>query len=121
MLNKTVVTKTLGKSFAESLDEPFVTFFGEEWSRRQIVDRLHLANMTAVRRLENLFKRLRVKTVEQLSTLDPYSLYRTRGVGATQLFVAMCLLDVHGYDPVSWWDAFDEKSKSKMRKRKQAA
>jgi len=118
MLSHEAVEYALGKSFADTLDGPFVNLLGRDWTRREIVEELRLANMTAVRRLENNLKRLKVTTASRLAEIDPFSLYRMRGIGDAQLFVAMSLLDAHGYDPVNWWDAFDEKSHVKAKRHK---
>lgn len=117
-LSRTVLETRLGKTFADVLDEPFVTLLDTPMSRREVVDNLQLANMVAVRRLENTLKKLRIYTAAQLAKVDPMSLYRKRGVGTTQIFVAMCLLDFHGYDPVSWWDNFGNKPKRNAQLRK---
>lgn len=117
-LSRTAVEMHLGKTFADTLDAPFVTLLDVQMSRREVVDNLQLANMIAVRRLENTLKKLKIFTAKQLSEVDPMSLYRKRGVGSTQLFVAMSLLDFHGYDCISWWDNFDHKPKGAAHKRK---
>ena len=116
MLSRTAVETCLSKSFADTLDEAFVTLLGVSMSRRDVVDSLRLANMIAVRRLEKTLVRIKVSTPQQLAATDPLSLYRLKGVGETQVFVAMSLLDHHGYDPVSWWDAFDSKPKRRRAK-----
>jgi hypothetical protein len=118
MLTHDTVVYALGKTFADTLDSHFVTLLGRDWTRREVVEELRLANMTAVRRLENNLKKLKVTTAERLAEIDPFSLFRMKGIGDAQLFVAMSLLDAYGYDPISWWDEFDVKSKVKAKRRK---
>lgn len=115
MLSRTAVETCLSKSFADTLDDAFVTLLGVSMSRRDVVDTLQLANMIAVKRLEKTLARIKVLSPQQLAETDPMSLYRLKGVGETQVFVAMSLLDSHGFDPVSWWDAFDTKHRAKRR------
>lgn len=116
MLSREIVEPHLGKTFADSLDAPFVVFFRRTWTRRNVVDNLNLANMLAVVRLARVLERLRIQTPAQLASVDPMSLYRVKGVGSTQVFVAMSLLACFGYDPLSWWDAFIPTRTAQQRK-----
>ena len=118
MLSRTVIESKIGKRFADTLDEPFVVLCGETWTRRLVVELMGLANLVAVKRLEKALKKLSVDRAPMLYDIDPMSLYRMKGVGDTQVFVAMSLLHAHGYDPVLWWDNFDEKPKAKANRRK---
>lgn len=104
MLKRSTVEKTIGKSFADKLDEvvldagPNLSF-----SRRQMVDELGCANFIAAVRLAKVLRRLDIRTALQLSRTDPFSLARARGIGETALFVAMCILEAHGFNVEKWW------------------
>ncbi len=104
MLNRDVVNATIGKTFADKLDEVvFAVSDKLTFSRRDMIETLKCGNFNAATRLEKALKKLDIKTPAQLYKLDPYSLVRLKTIGETSLFVAMCILDLAGYDVVKWW------------------
>ncbi len=103
MLTRKVVETTIGKTFADKLDEVVFESGSLTYSRRQMVDDLGCANFGAASRLEKALKKLGIKTVAQLYKTDPFSIVRTRGIGETSIFVAMCILDNSGYSVTQWW------------------
>jgi hypothetical protein len=68
-----------------------------------MVEKLGCANFVAAARLAKVLRKLGIKTPLQLSRMYPFSLVRTRGIGEAAMYVAMCILDANGYDPVKWW------------------
>lgn len=117
MLSRKHVESKIGKTFADKLDEPYVRLLGEDYSRRDIVEKLQIGNFNAATRLAKVLSRLGVTTVPKLHQIDPHSLYRTKGVGDASMFVAMSLVWATGGDPIAWWDKFDAK-KAKRQKAK---
>lgn len=109
MLERKVVESTIGKTFADSLD---VTIFevGElAYSRREMVEQLGCANFHAAVLLQGVLRRLKVKTAKDLYDMDPLSLARAKGIGATCIFVAMCILDANKFNVEKWWGWNQEK------------
>lgn len=108
MLNRDVVDATIGKTFADKLDEVvFAVSDTLTFTRREMIEVLKCGNFNAATRLEKALKKLGVKTPAQLYKMDPFSLVRIRSIGETSLFVAMCILDMAGYDVVKWWGWHD--------------
>lgn len=108
MLNRDIVNATIGKTFADKLDEVvFAVSDTLTFSRRDMIEVLKCGNFNAATRLEKALKKLGIKTPAQLYKLDPFSLVRIRSIGETSLYVAMCILDSAGYDVVKWWGWHD--------------
>lgn len=103
MIARTKVEKVIGKTFADKLDEQFFNIGELTYSRREFVEQIGCASFIAAVRLQNILKRLKITTVSQLHRMDPFSLLRTRGIGQSSIFVAMCILDFNGYDVMKWW------------------
>lgn len=103
MLDRKVVESTIGKTFADSLDETIFEVGELSYSRREMVEYLGCANFHAAALLQAVLKRLKIKTAKDLYDLDPLSLARAKGIGATSVFVAMCILDANKYDVEKWW------------------
>jgi hypothetical protein len=104
MITRSKIETIIGKTYADKLDE-LIFISGEiKFSRRDMVDTLGCANFIAAARLCKVLRRLNVTTVAQLYRLDPASLARTRGIGESSIFVAMCILDSHDYDILKWWN-----------------
>jgi hypothetical protein len=104
MLNRDVINTTIGKGFADLMDEKVMDISPSlSYTRREMVEDLGCANFIAASRLANVLKKLKIVTPLQLARTDPFSLVRTRGIGVTAMFVAMCILDANRYDPVKWW------------------
>ena len=74
-----------------------------QFTRDEAITKYQLANFKAIKNLEIQLKALNVKTVRRLFELDPASLLRTDGIGTVTLWVAMCILDKHGYNVAEWW------------------
>lgn len=104
MLNRDVVDATIGKGFADKLDEViFKASDGLSFTRREMVEQLGCANFLAAARLEKACKKLDINTPYKLYKTDPFSIVRVRGIGEAAIFVAMCILDSAGYNVVEWW------------------
>lgn len=129
MLKREKIEKIIGKGFADSIDAPIFQVHDWRYTRRQMVEVLGCANFIAAARLCKVLKRLKIESAAQLNRLDPYSLARTKGIGASSIFVAMCILDAAGYDVMKWWDykqdnvvkfsTFKHKAMVRASKRKQ--
>jgi len=104
MIGRETVEKTIGKGFADKLDE-FIFEVSQDlsYSRREMVDELGCANFIAAARLAKVLRKLKIYTPGQLHRLDPFSLARSKGIGESALFVAMCILEAKGYDVEKWW------------------
>jgi hypothetical protein len=104
MLTRNIVETTIGKTFADKLDEvifevsPKLTF-----TRRQMVEDLGCANFNAAALLQKALRKLSVETPAQLFRTDPFSIVRIKGIGETAMFVAMCILDYAQYNVQEWW------------------
>jgi len=104
MLTREKVEITIGKGFADKLDETIIHVSQDiSFTRREMVEKLGCANFLAAARLEKVLKKLRIFTPSQLHKTDPFSIVRIKGVGKAVMFVAMCILDSKGYDVVKWW------------------
>ena len=104
MLDRTKVETVIGKTFADKLDEEiFKVNINWFYTRREMVETLGCANFIAAVKLAKVLKRLKVEGPKQLAKIDPISLARARGIGESALFVAMCILDAEGNDPIKWW------------------
>lgn len=104
MIERKTVENTIGKSFADKLDEIIINVSPKlRFTRRQIVDDLGCANFVAAIRLEKALRKLGIETPAQLFRTDPFSLVRVKGIGETSVFVAMCILDFAQYNVEEWW------------------
>lgn len=103
MIIRETVEQVVSGSFANKLDQPIFKVGEWQYTRRQMVEVLQCANFIAAARLAKVLKRLGVQSAAQLNKLDPYSLARTKGIGESSIFVAMCILDAGGYDVLKWW------------------
>lgn len=93
-------------------DEVYVTLAGTEFTLQDLMD-IKCPNFIAACRLEKNLKKLRIKSISQLWNFDPFSLFNTKGVGITQIYVAMCVVNVE-YDGVKWFDKFTPKKREKQ-------
>lgn len=93
-------------------EEIYVTLAGQELTLRDLMD-MKCPNFIAARRLEKTFKYLKIKTVAQLWNFDPFSLFNTRGVGITQIYVAMCVVNIK-YNGLKWINKFTPKRREKQ-------
>lgn len=129
MIDLTTVEKTIGKTFADKLDE--IAFNPSQdltFTKREMITKLGCANFLAAYRLEKVLKRLKIFTAGKLFRTDPMSLARARGIGETAIYVAMCILAYKEYDVSEWWgwketnnlkfNAFKQKAIKRARKRK---
>lgn len=104
MIERKVVEKTIGKSFADKLDTiVFDVSDTLRYTRREMVEELGCANFQAAARLQKVLKRLGITTPSQLHKTDPFSLVRSKGIGEASMFVAMCILDAFQYHVGDWW------------------
>lgn len=104
MLTRDVVNTTIGKTFADKLDEIVFQLSDKfTYSRRDMIEVLQCGNFNAATRLGKALKKLGINTPAQLYKLDPYSLVRIKSIGETSLYVAMCILASADYDVVKWW------------------
>jgi len=104
MLKRKAIEKCIGKTFADKLDSGGI-FVSENlaYTRREMVEILGCANFGAASRLEKILKRLKIDTPDKLWQSNPIDLLRAKGLGETCIFVAMCILDAHGYSVEEWW------------------
>jgi hypothetical protein len=128
MMDRTKIERVIGKTFADKLEELVIDSGKIQVSRRMMIDEVGCANFAAASRLNKLLNRLGVGTISQLFKLDPASLARTKGIGESSIFVAMCLLDCHDVDVLEWWSTDAKKFATvkrtvmkKSKKNKQAA
>lgn len=103
MLKRDTIDKTIGKGFADKLDEPLFSLFGVEISKRMMIEELGCANFQAGVRLGKALRKLDISTPAQLNRTNPFDLARLRTVGEATMYVAMCVLDSHDYDVEKWW------------------
>lgn len=103
MLTREVVVNTIGKTFADMLDEVVIESGSIHYTRRTMVEVLGCANFIAAARLQAVIKRLKITSAKELYKMDPLSIARSRGIGATSMYVAMCILDATGHDVEKWW------------------
>lgn len=103
MIKSTIVNAIIGKGFADKLDEPIFEVGGWIYTRRGMVEELGCANFIAAAKLAKVLRRLKINSSLKLYRLDPGSLARTKGIGESCLFVAMCILDYKGFDLEKWW------------------
>lgn len=118
MLNYTTIHATLGKGFADKTDEIVFAIGDMEFSRREFIDTIGNANFIAASRLTKVLKRLKINTITKLHKIDPYSLYRVKGIGDTAVYVAMCVLASHGADVIKWWGPETVEKHAAIRKAK---
>lgn len=104
MLNREKIEGTIGKGFADKMDE-LVMDASEELSftRREMIEDIGCANFIAAATLSKVLKRLNITTVKQLWATDPFSLVRSKRIGEAAMYVAMCILDTRKYSVVKWW------------------
>lgn len=103
MLTREVIQSTIGKGFAEKLEEVVIDSGSLIITRRGMVEELGCANFLAAARLNKVLRRLGISTPAQLYKTDPFSLVRSRGIGEACIFVAMCILDANDYSVATWW------------------
>ena len=101
MLERKTVEATIGKGFADHLDEYIMPNLAI--TRRAMVENLGCANFIAAARLDKVLKRLGVDSPAKLWKTNPMDLARVRGIGAAAMFVAMCFLDATQYNVAEWW------------------
>jgi hypothetical protein len=129
MIKHETINKTIGKTFADKLNEIIIDSGGISFSRREMVEDLQCANFLAAARLSKVLRKLKITTPAHLNRTDPFSLLRTRGVGESTVFVAMCILDANGFSVEKWWgwkdtnvlkfSSFKHHASVKARKHKQ--
>ena len=104
MIERKSVEATIGKTFADMLDEPIIEISKElNFTRRDMIENLGCANFAAASRLERVLNKLKITTIRQLFHTDPFSIARVKGIGATCIYVAMCILDYGQYNVEEWW------------------
>jgi|GraSoiStandDraft_1057264.scaffolds.fasta_scaffold15007_7 hypothetical protein len=103
MIGHKTIDGVIGKTFADKLDEPLFVTDKMNYSRRQMVTELGCANFVAAVRLAKVLRRLKIHSPAELYKMDPLSLARSKGIGQSCLFVAMCIIDAHGYSIIKWW------------------
>lgn len=112
MIKREVIHATLGKGFADKMDDMILNVSSElSYSRREMIDFIGNANFSAAARLNKVLKKLKVSTIKDLAKLDPFSMYRMKGIGDTTVYVAMCILDAHKYNVMEWWNWKDDSQK----------
>lgn len=93
-------------------EEVYVTLASVELTLRDLMD-MKCPNFIAARRLEKNLKKLKINSISQLWHFDPFSLFNMRGVGITQIYVAMCVVNLK-YNGVKWLDNFTPKKREKQ-------
>lgn len=111
MMKREVIHATLGKGFADKIDEVIINYGDLIYTRREMIDFIGNANFNAAMRLNKLLKKLKIKTLGQLAKISPYDLYKVKGCGDTTVYVAMCILDTHKYNVMEWWQWKDDTQK----------
>jgi hypothetical protein len=96
--------KRLPKAFVDHLERECVLQLGKHYkfSRALMIEKLKCGNFIAAKRLTKALKKLRIRSPHELYALDPDSLWRMKGVGITQVFVAMCVLEAFDFDVSKW-------------------
>ncbi len=110
MLTKETVAKTIGKGFADKLEEIIIESGNIVVTRRDMVEELGCANFNAAANLSKVLRKLGISTPAQLYKTDPFSIVRVKRVGEAAMFVAMCILAAHDYDVIKWWGWKDTNS-----------
>jgi hypothetical protein len=104
MLKRTTIEKCIGKTFADKVDDWAINASDQLcYTRREMIETIGCANFMAAARLEKVLKRLKIKTPKDLWNINPIDLLRSKGVGETSIFVAMCILDTNGFSVEEWW------------------
>jgi|SRR5215831_4167135 len=104
MIERPKIENTIGKTFADMLDTFVIDASGEiRFTRRQMIEDLGCANFAAASRLERVLNKLKITTIRRLFNTNPMDIARVRGIGATSIYVAMCILDYGQYDVEEWW------------------
>lgn len=107
MLTIKKVSDTLGKTFADNLNEKILDSGSIQFTRHEIVNLLGCANLIAASKLNKVLRRLHIDSHKELWKLGPFALARLQSVGMATMYVAMCVLDYHKYDVIEWW-SYDE-------------
>ncbi len=104
MIERKVVENTIGKTFADSLDE-LIIIAGDKltFTKRTMIEVLGCANFSAGKRVNFVLNKLKIETPAQLFKTDPFSIARTKSIGATSMYVIMCILDAADYNVEEWW------------------
>lgn len=92
--------------------EVYVTLAGQPLTLADLM-KIRVPNFIAARRLEKKLRRLGIKTFNQLWNFDPFSLFNTKGVGISQIYVAMAVVNIK-YDGLKWIDKFSPKRREKQ-------
>lgn len=104
MIERKTIESTISKTFADKFDEIVINVSQElSFTKREMVEELNCANFLAAYNLSRVLKRLEIFTVNKLYRTDPFSLVRSKGIGETAIYVAMCILDANEYDVKKWW------------------
>jgi len=104
MIERKVVESTIGKTFADSLDEIIIDVSEKlTFTKRTMIEILGSGNFAAGKRVSRVLKKLKIETPAQLFKTDPFSLARTKSIGATSMYVVMCILDAAQYNVEEWW------------------
>ena len=112
MIKQTIVNDIIGKTFADKLEEViFPVSPSFNYTRREMVENIGCANFIAAQNLAKVLKRLGIKSAQELYKIGPHSLLRSKGIGETSLFVAMCILYSEGFSVLKWWGWTKEHTK----------
>jgi hypothetical protein len=105
------------RRLVEHYESDAVFYVSDELSftRNEAIQNLQCANWVALRKLERLMKRQKIRTARQLFITPPAKLIDTDGVGIVTLFVAMCILDYYEFDVAEWW-GWREREKTRQKK-----
>jgi hypothetical protein len=104
MIDRKTVETTIGKTFADRLDEIVIHVSQDiSFTKREMIEQLECANFPAAYRLSKVLKKLEIFTPAKLFRTDPQSIVRVRGIGETSIYVAMCILHYKGYSVAEWW------------------
>ncbi len=101
MLERKTIETTIGKGFADRLDEYIMPNLAI--TRRAMVEDLGCANFIAAARLDKVLRRLGIDSPAKLFKTNPLDLARCKGIGESAIFVAMCFLDATQYNVEEWW------------------
>jgi hypothetical protein len=96
------------------MDDVFSVSGELRFTRKEAIEELKCANWIALAKLAKMLRRLKIKTARQLFLADPKDLIDTKGIGVTTLYVAMCVLDHHGYRVAEWWGWEKERPRKRV-------
>ena len=105
------------RRLVEGYESDYIFNLSDElrFTRNEAIHELGCANWVGIKKLEKLLRRFKVRTARQLFLTDPKKFIAADGIGTVTLYVAMCVLDHHGYEVSRWW-GWDQKEQTRKKK-----